>query len=404
VEKSIQNRFLDSAFGFARNDGEEVRKMNQQNPQPEKQKEKPLTGQEQYNMLRRCSDNKDITEWNEYRKQHPDEDILLDGRNFKGWWLEKVNFMGETVLHQNDGTEINYTSKVNLRNVRFDDALLQKALFGKAHLEKSYFWHAKVQGADFHFAHLENADLGVAHFENCDFSDAILENANLTPSELNGTEFSNTDLRGCSIRACLVDGSTRFWNCRINRYSKGKEFTDLTGTALNNVIITPGEKQLFEYNIRRQNWEEWYKEHSWLKWLVKPFWGISDYGISTKRIIFTFFGLAILFAAIYSNMAFWFPPGIVSYLKVEPHLPLWHYGVLVFIRPIYFSIVTMTTLGFGDMYANAQSIWGHILLTFQVILGYVLLGALVTRFAVLFTAGGPAGKFADEKEKEDKEN
>ena len=33
----------------------------------------------------------------------------------------------------------------------------------------------------------------------------------------------------------------------------------------------------------------------------------------------------------------------------------------------------------------------------QVILGYVFLGALVTRFAVLFTAGGPAGKFEDEK-------
>ncbi len=34
-------------------------------------------------------------------------------------------------------------------------------------------------------------------------------------------------------------------------------------------------------------------------------------------------------------------------------------------------------------------------LMLQVILGYVLLGALVTRFAVLFTAGGPAGKFSD---------
>jgi len=30
-------------------------------------------------------------------------------------------------------------------------------------------------------------------------------------------------------------------------------------------------------------------------------------------------------------------------------------------------------------------------------LSIVILGALVTRFAVLFTAGGPAGKFADEK-------
>ena len=86
-------------------------------------------------------------------------------------------------------------------------------------------------------------------------------------------------------------------------------------------------------------------------------------------------------------------------MTVEPHLPLWHYFILLLLRPIYFSVVTMTTLGFGDMYANAQSIWGHLLLTIQVILGYVLLGALVTRFAVLFTAGGPAGKFSNEQGK-----
>jgi len=51
------------------------------------------------------------------------------------------------------------------------------------------------------------------------------------------------------------------------------------------------------------------------------------------------------------------------------------------------------------MYARAQSICGHILLSLQVILGYVLLGALVTRFAVLFTAGGPAGEFTKKEKK-----
>jgi len=102
----------------------------------------------------------------------------------------------------------------------------------------------------------------------------------------------------------------------------------------------------------------------------------------------------LIFAALYSNIE------AVSNLSIEPHAPLWHYFLLMFLRPIYFSVVTMTTLGFGDMYANSQSILGHILLTFQVMLGYVLLGALVTRFAVLFTAGGPAGTFADEKEEE----
>ncbi|UCF42435.1 MAG: hypothetical protein JSV99_07470 [Planctomycetota bacterium] len=38
----------------------------------------------------------------------------------------------------------------------------------------------------------------------------------------------------------------------------------------------------------------------------------------------------------------------------------------------------------------------------QVILGYVLLGALVTRFAVLFTAGGPAGKFSKSEVRREK--
>ena len=65
---------------------------------------------------------------------------------------------------------------------------------------------------------------------------------------------------------------------------------------------------------------------------------------------------------------------------------------------MYFSIVTMTTLGFGDMYANKGSIAGQVILALQVILGYVLLGALVTRFAVLFTAGGPAGRFSKGEE------
>lgn len=225
------------------------------------------------------------------------------------------------------------------------------------------------------------------------------------------------------MRGCIVDGSTRFWNCIINRYSKSKGFTDFTGTALSSVIITPGERQLLEYNVRRMNWEAWYKYKKWqvsederhtvvqkLMWFVRKFWEISDYGISTTRIIWTFFQWAFLFAAAYYIWGFidyYFVgvedhPGIVANLFVladgQQTVSCW----LVPFRAVYFSIVTMTTLGFGDMYANAhgflRGFFAHALLAFQVILGYVLLGALITRFAVLFTAGGPAGKFSDDEE------
>jgi len=65
----------------------------------------------------------------------------------------------------------------------------------------------------------------------------------------------------------------------------------------------------------------------------------------------------------------------------------------------------MTTLGFGDMYANPNSFFGHLFLIFQVLWGYILLGALITRLSILFTAGGPAKKFSDRvKEKDTSEN
>ena len=109
---------------------------------------------------------------------------------------------------------------------------------------------------------------------------------------------------------------------------------------------------------------------------------MSDYGRSSWRILLWFCGLAVLFAVVY-----WKWPGLLSVKNGE---------LRGFVHSLYFSVVTMTTLGFGDIAANPDSWKGQLLLMLQVILGYVLLGALVTRFAVLFTAGGPPGEFSEE--------
>jgi len=184
------------------------------------------------------------------------------------------------------------------------------------------------------------------------------------------------------------------WACNVDRK------TNFLGVALDVAKIDPATKQLLEYNIRRMNWELWYRGKSKKKWTVKMrqlltcpvrlFWWFSNYGLSTWRIIFTFFALAFVFA-----VAYWQCPNFVAFNGkpvVENFQSLWH--------AFYFSVVTMTTLGFGDIAANPDSWKGQGLLMLQVILGYILLGAVVTRFAVLFTAGGPAGKFSPTKTKE----
>ena len=82
MEKSIQNRFLDSAFGFARNDGEAMLRMTEQDLKSEKPKDRRFSRQ-QYDMLKRCSDKKDMTEWNEWRNLNPAQDVLLEGADLK---------------------------------------------------------------------------------------------------------------------------------------------------------------------------------------------------------------------------------------------------------------------------------------------------------------------------------
>jgi len=395
--------------------------MDESGSKDNREKQGRRFSQEQYEILLRCSQNHDVTEWNEWRKQSGRRDILLEGVTLKGAHLDNVNLKAAHLK----GADL---SDAYLKAADLSTARLEGAHLRRAHLQGSYLYHAHLEGAYLYDTHLEGADLTNCHLQNAALGQCHLEDANLSGADMAGADFKRAHLdhanlcythledanlkyahleRAFLVKAhlesshfeqAIVDGSTLFWACQVDRN------TDFRGVGLDSVRIDPGTKQLLEYNTRRMNWEQWYQEHPKLKWLVKPFWQISDYGISTKQIIAIFFKLVILFAAVYYVWGFidyYFMdtkdyPGIVSNLFVD------RYGAevawwLVPVRTLYFSIVTMTTLGFGDMYANAHSIWGHILLSVQVILGYVLLGALVTRFAVLFTAGGPAAKFSQEK-------
>jgi len=298
---------------------------------------------DQLEMLKRCSKKGNINEWNEWRLNNPNEDILLEGATLSGLNLKGANFCAGK--YENEHKRLIEYGEVYLKNVEFYNTQLQNAQLYNVHIEGSWFYYTHLQGAILHGA--------------------------------------------------IVSRSTT-----INKHCEIDRFTDFTGIGLSSTRIDPEIKQLLEYNIRRKNWEEWYKEHPKLKYIIRPFWLMSDYGLSTGRIVDVFLGVAFIFANIYYHWGRIAPPGIVDNLFVGRNgleVPWW----LVPLRTFYFSIITMT-LGFSDMYANAQSIWGHILITVQALLGYVLLGALVTRFAVLFTAGGPAGRFADEKEKTDK--
>lgn len=104
---------------------------------------------------------------------------------------------------------------------------------------------------------------------------------------------SKADLRDANLHIVRVNGKSLMWDCLVSRE------TNCEGLALGSAQIDPATKQLLEYNVRRTNWERWYKDHNFLRWPAGLFWLASDYGRSTGRVVSMFFSLALAFAALY---------------------------------------------------------------------------------------------------------
>ena len=321
---------------------------------PEIPKDSERFSRKQYDLLVQSSEKRDrMKDWNAWRDDNPDVEILLRRSPLAGRHLAYANLQGAD-------------------------------LWG-ANLHGAKIWYANLRGANLWCANLQDAEIQEAELQEANLQLANLQEADLWCAHLQGTDFVDADIRGTIFSNAIVDGETLIHTDKVNRE------TDFSGVGLGNVRMSAGLRQLLEYNMRREAWGEWGGGGSiarkLLWWIaVRPFAWLVDYGRSMIRIPFVFLGLAIFFALLY-----WSCEGLVLVSVGDKPGQLqnfWH--------AFYFSIVTMTTLGFGDIHANPSSWFGQTLLILQVVLGYIMLGAIVTRFAVFFTATGPTQDFYKE--------
>jgi uncharacterized protein YjbI with pentapeptide repeats len=358
--------------------------------------QKPAFSNNQYERLRRCSDAKNPSDWNDWVIENPPGwQALLEGADFRGATLSGVDF-----------------KYAILKDTKFDHATINEANFRSAQLNGASFVGATMKGATLNYAdlsdsQLQGADLSVLEYESkvrrisnlektnmcrANLSNTNLSGAKLLGARLNGAELIKTDISGANLQFAVVDAGTVIDRCIFD------EKTDFTAVGLDAAGIEPELKTAFKNNIRRTQWKTWFaKGNCAAKMLkncfVRPFWAMTGYGSSTANIIYYF----IIFACLFGSLYFFLEQtgrGIIDGLAVVG-MPWYH----TLLRGVYFSVVTMTTLGFGDLYAKAASYWGHVLLMAQVILGYVLLGALITRLGILFTGEAPAASPTSRKRK-----
>ncbi|MEA5037603.1 MAG: pentapeptide repeat-containing protein [Methanocorpusculum sp.] len=328
-----------------------------------------------FDFLIDCAQYLGIEEWNkEYDKY------------LKSEW-DRI-FPGVEYDPENKGKLFEYESgfqRPNYNKKDFTDAIQKGANFINAHLEGANFFWAHLNGVNFICTHLERANFTGAHLDGADLTEAILERADFMEAHLNGVNFlcahlkranflnahlegANflwADLKGATLKYAIVNGETLFNKNIID------DKTDFTGTSLSSARIDPELRTRLERNIRQIRWEEWYNDNKMLEIPAKVFWKISDYGSSTLSILFTF---------LFSNVIF-----TMFYLALRD-ADLLHGTILSSGNDLLLAYMQTTLVPFGILGIDLTtlSLFPVFIIFVQVIFGYTILAALVTRMAIMF--------------------
>lgn len=339
--------------------------------------ERPEVGNKDlsFEYLIKCAKNGKINEWNQAYDKY-----------LKSEWNRL--FPGVEYDPENKGKLFEYGSgfeRPDYNNKDFTDAIQKGANFINAHLDGANFFWAHLKGVNLLCTHLERANFTGAHLDGADLTEAILERAdfmgahldgvnflcahlkraNFSSAHLEGANFLWADLEGAIFYFAIVNGETLFTNNTIDAK------TNFTGTSLSSARIDPELRTQLERNIREIRWEKWYNDNKILEIPARVFWKISDYGSSTRSILFTF---------LFSNFVF-----TMFYLALRD-AGLLDGSILSSGNDLLLAYMQTTLVPFGILGITLTdlSLFPVFIIFIQVIFGYTILAALVTRMAIMF--------------------
>ncbi len=273
-------------------------------------------------------------------------------------------------------------SGAQLNNADLSQASLNYARIFKAELNSANLSWAKLNNAQLYKSELINAQFIETELNGTQLQQAKLNNANLSEAKLKkvnllGARLNNADLSGVQLNSVDLIGAQLHGANLTNTYGKeGKKvlypenlILDVpTASYIKNHYKDNGLFKLSDHFYVKQMSCQRKQEPKLKQPLYFLWWLTSRYGVSVWRWVATSIILAFTFGLIFHIF-----PDLIKYHYKDYDSPF---------TAFYYSIVTFTTLGFGDVTPN--SFIGELLVTFEVILGYIMLGGLIAIFAKKF--------------------
>ncbi|MDX2457239.1 MAG: pentapeptide repeat-containing protein [Gammaproteobacteria bacterium] len=295
----------------------------------------------------------------------------LIGEDLSGLDLSGLDLSGADLSRAN-------LSNSKLVNARLAGAVLYEAdLTGcellSADLTEANLGSCSAAGAGFESANLTNATMFSAQLKGATFTKAVLRGADMRRANLQDTrireaDISDVDLTRCKMQSADLEGScvdkatlmdADLCHSRL-RGLKGYASANWIGADVHGVNFTGA--YLTRRTIMDQNYLHEFRTQSRANAVIYWIWWVtSDCGRSFLRWGACIFLLLGLFAVLFNFVA-------IDYGQYPTAL-----------SSLYYSVVTLTTLGYGDVLPT--SIAAQVLAMIEVVIGYVMLGGLLSIFA-----------------------
>lgn len=296
---------------------------------------------------------------------------VLVGADLRGRDLRGADLRGKT-LDRADLRDANLggvdLTGASMRDVDLDDAELIGAILDGADLSGSrarrcVFGRASMVSTICFDADLTEASLTDADLTDADCRAVTLDDARLLNTCLRGADFSHGSLVGADLEGADLTSAT-FRGANIRRVhlrsARGFDSTDWIEVIVGDTEFDGAH--LVRRVILDQNYLHEFRNRDRLHAAIYAVWKLtSDCGRSFARWGLMTAATAVLFSIIYTQVP-------IDYGDYETSL-----------SPLYFSVVTLTTLGYGD--ALPASMSAQIVVLFEVIIGYVMLGGVLSIFA-----------------------
>ena len=208
---------------------------------------------------------------------------------------------------------------------------------------------------------LEGANLEGTVLKEANMEDACFSKANLNNAVLTGAILRIADVRGANLRGAKMARADLTGLC----YDKTTDFLNIE-TALLKKSTNPllaryiGDRQ-FLHHFRQK-----YPKAYWL-------WYYSSHCGESVRL---WAGWSLMFALLWGFIYLIAGPQPFGYESAD-----WSFN---FFAPFYYSILTFTNLGFGGIAPGIECWWLQAAVALEVVAGYVMLGGLISIFAMKF--------------------